>query len=145
MKNLEIQLEEQDNVVSQWQKSCATSEERCSQLKTELEALAAEKDSLAKALDTVEQDNEQLEEMRQVLEEKIVSLGAGSSEEPAKVIGGETSPEDIEHLRDQLRETEEELREAKESLTRDEDVVHEWEGMFVLRFLDTYCICTSGI
>jgi chromosome segregation ATPase len=146
VKDLEDQLQQQEEeantAITQWQDNCATSDERCSQLDKELELLATEKDSLSKALDTVEQDNAQLEETRQVLEEKSTSLGAGLSEEPAKVLEGETSSEYIEQ---QLRETEKELREAKESLTRDEDIVHEWEGMFVLSFLDTYCICTSGI
>jgi chromosome segregation ATPase len=131
VKDLEDQLhqqeEEANTAITQWQGNCATSEERRLQLEKELEFVNTENGSLSKAMGAIEQDNEQLETDKAALDEKIASLEAGLS--------SAADSDEIEQLRTELRETQEILREAKETMARDEDVVHQWEGMFGLHFV----------
>jgi predicted nucleic acid-binding Zn-ribbon protein len=105
---------------------------------TELQATVKDlEDQLSKAMGAIEQDNEQLETDKAALDEKIASLEAELS--------SAADSDEIEQLRTELRDTQEILREAKETMARDEDVVHQWEGMFILCVFYTYCSCTSGI
>jgi chromosome segregation ATPase len=129
--SLEAQLQEQENeasaVISQWQESYSASDEKCSELGKELETITEEKESLEKAVENVEKDNGELEENKSTLVAKILSLEdllnrASGQEEP--LLGGN------DDLLVRLSATEEELKVAKETLKRDEEVVKQWEGMF---------------
>lgn len=133
MQSLESQLQEQEkeanNVILQWQESCSASDEKSLELEKELEKVKEEKESLEKALEVVENDNEQLEELKVSLKAKIVSLEEAIDEESGvEAVKGDY----IERLLAKLRETEEELRVANETLARDEDVVRQWEGKLLL-------------
>jgi chromosome segregation ATPase len=99
------------------------------ELEKELEKVKEEKESLEKALEAVENDNEQLEEQKVSLKAKIVSLEEAIEEESGvQAVQGDS----IERLLAKLKETEEELRVANETLARDEDVVRQWEGKLLL-------------
>jgi chromosome segregation ATPase len=100
-QQMQDQEEEANNVISQWQESCTASDDTCSELKRELEEVRKDKESLDKALE---------------------SGGSVQVESPAT---------NEEELLKKLNDTQEELKIAKETLSRDEVVVHQWEGTFI--------------
>ena len=120
--SLESQLKEQEidanNVIEQWQESCSLSEDKCAELEKQLESMNQEKTNVEKALEYIQINNEELVAERLVLESKISSL-----EKAAKT---ERSPESEAASR--LKEKEQELRDALETIARDEEVVQQWEG-----------------
>jgi chromosome segregation ATPase len=128
---MQEQEEEANNVIAQWQESFNESEKKCSnkcaQLEEELEAVKKEKDSLEKSLETTEKDDEPLEEAKSSLDANIAALEDAIEDEleDVKVMEEEGLQGDDHHTLEQLRE---ELKAAQDTLERDEDVVHQWEG-----------------
>jgi chromosome segregation ATPase len=99
----------------------------CSQLEEELAAVKKEKDSLEKSLETIEQVDEHLEEAKSSLDAKIATLEDAIEDEleDVKVTEEEALQGDENQSLEQLRE---ELKAAQDTLERDEDVVHQWQG-----------------
>jgi chromosome segregation ATPase len=123
VKSLERQLQEEEeeasNVIKQWQESSSVLDEKCNELEKELEATTTEKRSLEKTLEKMQNEQEQCVAEKSSFESKISSL-----EEALK---GEQASGN-ENLVAQLREKEEELRQAHHTIARDEKVVQQWEG-----------------
>jgi predicted nucleic acid-binding Zn-ribbon protein len=122
---------EANTVIAQWQESFNESENKCSnmcsQLEEELAAVKKEKDSLEKSLETIEQVDEHLEEAKSSLDAKIATLEDAIEDEleDVKVTEEEALQGDENQSLEQLRE---ELKAAQDTLERDEDVVHQWQG-----------------
>jgi chromosome segregation ATPase len=122
-KQLKDQEQEASNAITVWQESCSESDSKCTKLKKELEIVLEEKYSLVKASETIEQDNDELEKEKFALEERVSSL-ENSMKSPPR----ENDPVEPQDLEVQLREKDEALRQAQETLQRDAGVLHQWEG-----------------
>jgi chromosome segregation ATPase len=124
-KQLEDQEQEANNAITGWQESYAESDSKCTKLEKELETVREEKDSLATASETIEEDNNELEKEKFALEERVSSLENSIARENVPI---EPQYKEREVLEVQLREKEEALHEAQETLQRDADIVNQWEG-----------------
>jgi chromosome segregation ATPase len=133
---MQEQEEEASNVIAQWQESYSESENKCSELENELEVLRNEKEKYSKALENREKDGEHLEEAKSSLDEKIASLEDAIEDEMRKLEEVQEMEDEVpgEDDTDTLEKLREELTAAQETLQRDEDVVHQWEGTLILRF-----------
>jgi chromosome segregation ATPase len=155
VKDLEAQLQEQaqeaNSAITRWQDVCSASEERCSELQKELELMTAKGQTLSESVDSEGSDNEDIvgngpasEEKDSTMDDKI---GLLESELKSKIAPFENdlqaandaiSPEvstleESDNLLAHARQTEDELRQAKESLGRSEAIVHKLEGKFPCR------------
>ena len=132
VQGLQSQLEQQEldakSVIDQWQEACSTSDARCSELEQELENL--KKDSIENA------------KVGGVEEAPSHELSPGVQTQSAHAFFSTGEPDSGNHrinaLEEQLKETEAALREAREILSRDEDVVQQWEGMYFAAFRGTF-------
>jgi chromosome segregation ATPase len=127
-KQLEDQEQEANNAITGWHESCAESDSKCTKLEKELETVLEEKYSLSKAFETIEQDNDELEKQKLALEAQVSSLENSTRSLSRENIPSKPQSKEREDLEVQLREKDEALREAQETLQRDADVVHQWEG-----------------
>ena len=120
VKDLENQLEEQEreanNVIDQWQENCAVSDSKCSELEDELDAARKENEILRQSSG----------------DHGVNTLNARSLEgEPE---GSAQLAQRIEELETQLQEKEQVLLQLQDTLANDEDVVHQWEGMYYTHY-----------
>lgn len=129
---MQDQEAEANAVISQWQDSFNDSENRCSQLKEELENAKTEKESLETSLEIAKNDDKHFEEAKSSLDAQIATLEDAIEDEL----------EDVLHVdnheaigRDTIEQLKEELKVAEDTLARDEDVVQQWEGKFCPRIL----------
>lgn len=155
VKDLEAQLQEQAQeaniAITQWQDACSESEERCSELEKDLELMTAKGKTLSESVDSGESDDEDIvkkgpasEKKDSSLEDMIDSLESELKSEFVSfendlqaasdaVSPGVSTPEESEGFLARSRQTEDELREAKESLARSETIVHQLEGKLPCR------------
>lgn len=155
MKDLEAQLQEQEQeaniAITRWQDVCSASEERCFELEKELESMSAKGQPLSETVDIEENHDVDIvgkgsapEEKDPSMDDKVDSL---EGELISKTVpfandlqsaSDASSPEvttavESEALMAYSRQTEDELRQAKESLARSETIVHQLEGNFSCR------------
>ena len=113
---MEEQEREANNVIDQWQENCAVADSKCSELETELDAARKENEILRQATGD-HSDN--------LLNPKSPDGGPEASSQLAQR---------IEQLEAQLQEKEQALSQLQDTLANDEDVVHQWEGMFYTHY-----------
>jgi chromosome segregation ATPase len=118
-KALVAQLQEQEeeacNVIIQWQESSSVLEEKCVQLEKHLELMKEEKGSIEKTLEAIEEEKSSLVEQVTSLEDTVQSQQSSGKDE---------------ELVSELQELREKEYELKETISRDEEAVHQWEGMY---------------
>ena len=128
VQGLQSQLEQQEqdaqSVIDQWQEAFSTSDARCSELEKELENL--------------KNNGVENSKVGGVEEAHSHDLSPGLQPQSANDFFSSGEPDSgndrINALEGQLKETEAALREAREILSRDEDVVQQWEGMYNIAF-----------
>lgn len=187
VQSLEMQLADQEreanDVISQWQESYSTADDKCKELSSELHAAKLDMESLlsseekikglkAKLDEAIKNEavlrgkNESMQKEKEILSEQIASIQESLSEkeiqaeqerkdlndklklierdnarlenerlslgERLKAFEEENLSESLTHTLQQLQAKEEELIEAREALTNDEEVLKQWEGMFLM-------------
>lgn len=117
-KQLQKQEEDATNAIQQWQEGSNIVDEKCIELERELEVTMKEKKSLEATIEKLKFEQEQYAGVKSSFEAKMSSL-----EEALK--GGEATDKE---LTAQLRLKDEELRQARDHIARDEDILRQREG-----------------
>lgn len=132
--SLQTQMQEQEeeasDAIAQWEETYTGAENKCSELEKELAVVKQKNGSLENRFETTEGDSEPLADAKSSLDAQIATLEDVIDEETDQVndIEGDSPPADDSQGLEQLRE---ELKAAHQALEQDEDVVHEWEGMWM--------------
>jgi DNA repair exonuclease SbcCD ATPase subunit len=120
VKSLESQLEEQERdaseAITQWQNNATEADEKAREIE---EKLSQEVSSLQSTTMEIDEERSTLKQRVAELQNSLASMQStlDHSERDADLAG-------------KLERKEQELHEAKETLTRDEDVVKQWEGKY---------------
>jgi chromosome segregation ATPase len=130
VKSLQEQIREQEDqansAITQWQESFADSEKKCSQLEAELVAAQKEIESLQDSKASLENDYRGIESSTKELE--LASLEHAVDEEMDELHDAE--PETKEEIDEGVENLKRELKLEQGILSRDDDIVAEWEGKF---------------